>query len=600
MRVRRWIRAVEPSTGVAGAIVLAGLVLRLVNIDHGLPFVYHPDEANHFTNLAVGMFGSDLDPGYYRNPSAFTYAIHLVLRAQYGARELVEGPRNVVRDCLQDPSGVYLTARVLAAVLCMSSVVAIYAVGRRLWSAGEGVAAAAVLAFAFLPVAYSRFALTDVGVLLPVTIALYGAVRAQESGRLRYFALGGAAVGLAVGFKYTTGLLAAPFVAASLLSAGSRRAALSGLATAAGAGVIAFVVTNPFFVLRLGEAIDQLRNQSVTADRPKFGQKDEYGVVFYLRSLTWGLGWGAMLAAGVGSLWELRRNTSRALILLLFPLLLFAFLSTAERFFARWLIPAFPVLALLAGVALARFAAHLSSRPAVQRAALAILLAGVLAQPLAADVRTAVVLGRTDTRELTWVFLVRSLASRTKIVVEPAIPRRVIRTWLVSGFNAPPRTGLAGPAPARFVRSRYAALIDVYRATRHCVIVSFSSVRRRIEANPRPKAEAYYRRLEAESTVIFHGDPYRAGIRRPPFDLDKTLWLYYPPLFERPGPEAFVYRLNDCRPAQAPPPIDAITRSARTSQNPDPIARITNPVRAGSAAALCGGREPASPASSAT
>ena len=173
-------------------------------------------------------------------------------------------------------------------------------------------------------------------------------------------------------------------------------------------------------------------------------------------------------------------------------------------------------------------------------------------------------LGRTDTREMTWAFLVRTLPHRTRVVVEPAIPKRVIERWLAPGFNAPPHSGYAGPAAARFIRSRDPALIDLYRATGHCTIVSFSSVRRRIESQPQPKADAYYRRLEAESTVIFHGNPYRAGVRRPPFDFDQTLWLHYPPVFERPGPEAIVYRLDDCRPAQAPPPITAIARAART------------------------------------
>ena len=65
----------------------------------------------------------------------------------------------------------------------MLAVVAIYAVGRRLWGTAEGLAAAAILAFAFLPVAYSRFALTDVGVLLPVTLSVYGTLKVREDGR---------------------------------------------------------------------------------------------------------------------------------------------------------------------------------------------------------------------------------------------------------------------------------------------------------------------------------------------------------------------------------------------------------------------------------
>ena len=70
-----------------------------------------------------------------------------------------------------------------------------------------------------------------------------------------------------------------------------------------------------------------------------------------------------------------RRSRSRGIVLIVFPLLLFVFLSTAERFFARWLLPAFPVLALFAGVSLARVSSQLSSRPRLQRAALTALLA---------------------------------------------------------------------------------------------------------------------------------------------------------------------------------------------------------------------------------
>ena len=64
-------------------------------------------------------------------------------------------------------------------MLCLLGVIAVFWVGRRLWGTCEsGWSAAAVLSFAFLPVAYSRIAVTDVGTLLPVAFALYAAIRA--------------------------------------------------------------------------------------------------------------------------------------------------------------------------------------------------------------------------------------------------------------------------------------------------------------------------------------------------------------------------------------------------------------------------------------
>src|SRR2546421_5497044 len=55
------------------ALGIVGFYLRFRHNGYGLPFVYNYDEASHFTNRAVAMFGSDFDPGYYQNPSGFTY-----------------------------------------------------------------------------------------------------------------------------------------------------------------------------------------------------------------------------------------------------------------------------------------------------------------------------------------------------------------------------------------------------------------------------------------------------------------------------------------------------------------------------------------------
>src|SRR5258705_13958793 len=87
----------------------------------------------------------------------------------------------------------------------MAGVVAVFWAGRRLWATGAGLAAAAILSFAFLPVSYSRIAVTDVGTLAPVALALVGAVRVWEDGRLRWWVLAGGGTGLGGGFKYTAG-----------------------------------------------------------------------------------------------------------------------------------------------------------------------------------------------------------------------------------------------------------------------------------------------------------------------------------------------------------------------------------------------------------
>ena len=107
--------------------------------------------------------------------------------------------------------------------------------------------AAALLSFAFLPVAYSRVAVTDVGALAGVALALLWAVRAADGGRSRDYALAGAAAGLAISFKYTAGLVLLPLGIAALarLRADGLRA-VGGLVLGGALAALVFVLLNPY------------------------------------------------------------------------------------------------------------------------------------------------------------------------------------------------------------------------------------------------------------------------------------------------------------------------------------------------------------------
>ncbi|HEX8104031.1 MAG TPA: glycosyltransferase family 39 protein [Solirubrobacteraceae bacterium] len=527
-----------PAYAALAVILGAGLALRLYHLGHGLPVVYHADEAQHFTTRAVRMLGGDLNPHYFDNPSAFTYLIYVALRA------LHDWPAG---RYLAHPTPAFETGRAIATVLCLLGVAGVFAVGRRLWDDAAGVAGAAVLAFAFLTVAYSRLAVTDAGALLPAVAAVYAAVRAHEDGRLRWFALGGAAVGLAVGFKYTAGLAGVPLVLAAALRVRGEPRVLAGLALSAVLAALVFVATTPYFALDLGAALDDLRTQSRAASHAKLGQDDGSGVLFYLRSLTWGLGWLAALAAAGGLVLEARERPARAALLAVFPLLLFVYLSTAGRHFGRWLLPAYPVLALLAGCALARLAARLPARrPAVRAAALGALILVTVAQPLWASVRTGRLLGRADTRVLARAYLARTLPAGARVVIEPAVPRRFFGGRYVAGFQAPPPDAVAGGRPRRFIVSLAPSRIDDYRRAGYCTVIGISHIEQRARRSGRRRVLAYYARLARESRVVFRASPFRRGAKPPPFDFDFSTHLYYPRAYVRPGPVVTVRRLDRC------------------------------------------------------
>jgi hypothetical protein len=559
--MRRVLRAAaSPAYLVLFLLVVVGLVLRVHNNDYGLPFVYNVDEGSHFTARAVGMLGGDWNPHYFQNPSAFTYLAHFALRLRFGHAAI---------DAFKlDPTSIYETTRAVAALLCAVGIVAIFWAGRRLWDTGAGLAAAALTTFAFLPVTYSRIAVTDVGVLAPVALSIVGSVRVWEDGRLRWWLLAGAAGGLAVGFKYTAGLVLLPLAVAAIADVvrGGRESlprAAKGAGVAALAAVLAFFVTNPYFFFEFSDAHRQLSAQATTAgDFGKVGQNTT-GLPYYLGTLTWGLGWLAALAALAGAVLELRRDLVRGLILVVFPLVLLAYLSLQARFFSRWLLPAYPVLILLASAAIAQAAQALGAAAerlrhsagagrltAAPGAALAILVAIAVAQGALADIRSMDVLGHEDTRQQARSWLVDHHRSSLRVVIEPAVPARYYRQQGRGGLRGRKAFVRGFAKHQAETRVQYPSLlkpayIDAYRETGFCLVMTMSLIRGRSEVAKLPQALAYYDELAKQSKVVYHLTPYKHGAKPVRFDFDFS-YNYYPSAFARPGPEITIYRLRNC------------------------------------------------------
>ncbi|MEA2389540.1 MAG: hypothetical protein QOG41_2313 [Thermoleophilaceae bacterium] len=484
--MRRPRAALSPaSIGAAAALLLIaaiGLYLRLHHSGYGLPYVYNFDEATHFTNRAVTMFGEDLDPGYYQNPSGFTYLCYLTLRAVYGVLGFHLDHGTVIRQFSADDTPIFELTRGLAAVLATAGAAMVFWVGRRLWGAGVGLAAAALLTFAFLSVTYSRIAVTDVGTFLPVALSLYGAMRVHDRGWRRDYVIAGAAAGLAVGFKYTAGLVIIPTLIAGGIRLWTaqgpflRRRELRLLVLSGVALVAVFAITTPYFFVHPVDALYQIKNQaSAAGGTAKLGQSQEGGFVYYLKSFTWGFGWAAIVAAVMGAAIELRRSRPRGLMLISFPVAQFVYMGAQSRYFGRWMLPMYPVLALLAGVAIVWLARRVPARALVQGLVAVLLVAAVLVQPIAADLRTSDVLGREDTRQVMRDYLVARYPQGLRVVVEPAVPDTFYdvpgnfnrKKQFIRGFIRDIRRQSSADAPegtnSTYANTLRPALIDDYR-----------------------------------------------------------------------------------------------------------------------------------------
>jgi hypothetical protein len=604
-----------------GALMLIGFGLRLWGIKQGLPYAYNIDENAHFVPRAIGFFGHTLNPFYFVNPPGYTNILYLVFGLWFGSGDAA------ARALVNDPTEVYVIARVVSAVLGTLAIWFTYLAGAKLVDRRAGFLAAALMTVAFLPVFYAHLALNDSPTLGPAALALYGIARIYRHGRWWDFALAGLATGAATATKYTAAIFIVPICVAAYfrwrdqggplphpwrvnLKAAWRwtvnfaKARAFLLLCFAGAATIAgFIIASPYSLLdpkTFGGGI--IHQATASSSEGKLGQTFSNGYVYYLWSVSWGMGWVPAVTAVVGA-FALARARSRAFWLLVPTAILYIlFMGSASRWFGRWLLPLFPVLAVLAGIGAFFVVDALARRwPRGRYAWVGLAAVLLLGQAVVYSIHSDRLLSRADTRAQVRTWMVDHLSPSTKVAYEPVIPDAYYRQ---PGFTAPPPndgnrwniffadetpqstlTAATDTSPASeaarqfanrlgvsllpnelpdsvlpnrrtqdpgvvggegFTRDLSPALLDVYRANGVCYVVSGSIQAQRALVDPShvPQAAAYYRALRRQAKPVYVASPYHQG-KSVKFNFDWS-FDYYPLAYERPGPLMTVWKLNRC------------------------------------------------------
>ena len=444
-----------------------------------------------------------------------------------------------------------------------------------------GAAGGGILGFAFLPVFYSHLALNDVPTLAPVALSLYGVAGVLRHGRMRDYAIAGIGIGLAAATKYTGLIMLVCLLAASLCDGldGSGLTAARRCGLALVLALVSFVVANPYSVLdpsSFFSGVGQQASEAAGSEQVKLGSNPGSGIDYYLWTFTWGLGWGPTIAAlGGSALLLVRRRLAMALVLLPAPIVFIVFMGDQQRFFGRWLMPIFPIVAVLGAYGAVELARALSrargagSGRALMPAALAGTIVAVLllGQSVAADVHNDQVLSRPDTRNLARAWMVNHVPAGAKIVLEPMVPDnwaldigrvlpvtssgerwRRFPTWLT---NLDPNLNPLPPGQSRYVfvdqYERYLRpeLLDQYTSQGYCWVVLGSLQAGRAFAQPgaAPRAIAYYAALARRAKLVYQINPFGSGDHPVPFSFDWSI-DYYPRQYRLPGPELGIYHLS--------------------------------------------------------
>jgi hypothetical protein len=256
--------------------------------------------------------------------------------------------------------------------------------------------------------------------MLAATLALIAILAALDAPGFTRVVLAGAAVGIAAGTRYHAGALALPLVLVLAWRARLTPRLAADLGVAAVCAVAAFLAVNPFLLLDLGTVRADL---AIEWERRLGAEAQGAGVPawrWYLgEALPFAFGWAGMALVAAGLAFALRERRGRLLAVALVALALVAPACAVRSVGARYLLPSFPMLAVLGAWGAARLADL--ARPRGARGAagvLALLIAAGTLPPLERSVRVARLLALPDTRVLAAAWIREHVPPGARIALE--------------------------------------------------------------------------------------------------------------------------------------------------------------------------------------
>jgi hypothetical protein len=346
---------------VLAAIVVLGVGLRAYRLDWGLPDYQFPDEVLYFVRggarlVALGQWV----PVHFNHPPLLNYVMALVFAAwSLATGEAIAAAR---APFYAQVARLTLLGRTTSVLLAGLSIVALYALTKRLLGPRAALLAAAIFAVSPLHVLEAHRITPDVPMVLTMLLATDVAVVAYQR-RQRGLLLGAYALaGLAGAFKYTGPSVAAVPAWLTLVwpDAAPWRARLGRLATgttvmlgALGAGCFAIFFSWEQFWFTFSRLIEWTYGISMPG-------VDLAGVGwFYARYLyqlvvafPYMMGWAAYLAALAGFGVLVCRERFAAGVVLAFVVPYFALMGGANAVVARYYLPLAPYLSIAAAAAL--------------------------------------------------------------------------------------------------------------------------------------------------------------------------------------------------------------------------------------------------------
>lgn len=209
----------DPSFLIPFGLSILTFILCILFIAHDLPYSAHPDEpAVVYRALAMGR--GDFNPHFFVYPSLWFYLL-LIAEGIGIAFGFIIGMFHSMSDVIiatfTNPGYFFIIARIATAIMAGIAVFATYKTTERFSKFAGIVTALSVALFAPF-ITTGHFAVTDVPMTTMIAVTLYFIVRmTDENSSQKIWILASICLGLAVGIKYTAGVLVIPYLIALIL-----------------------------------------------------------------------------------------------------------------------------------------------------------------------------------------------------------------------------------------------------------------------------------------------------------------------------------------------------------------------------------------------
>jgi hypothetical protein len=405
------------------SVLTVALMLRLLGINHGLPFnnrIFYETEETYTIQTAMALGSGDLNPHTFNKPSLLYYFIFICYGIFFVTGKALgwfANPIEFATYYFNNTAVFYLIARMAVVLFGVASVYILYLLGKKIYGFKAGIISAFFLATCGMHITYSRYAQADIPQVFFVLLCIYFAVKINREEKILNYIYAGLFAGMAASTKYYGGfVLLAPFTIHFLNKRFiDRRFLLLIISCIAG-----FILFTPFAIL---DYKTFLRHLSLT----KFWAQDMSLVsgplpvwsIQYLKDLfkMSNLGIPLMVLSLIGTVYAILKHSKDNIAILFFIFFVYIYFSVSRITWSsiHYLLPIVPLLILLGGALLV---AMISRIP--QHRSIFIIVASslFLVHPLIYNIKNGLLLSCKSTTNLAKEWIEENIPAKSKILMD--------------------------------------------------------------------------------------------------------------------------------------------------------------------------------------